>query len=141
MNERMASRDGNCCTPPIAHLETESRRVLGRPTQVTAKFSLWPADLSELLASPEWAALKEWFRRKRKERSQPQPQDQSSPQENRSCSKKGIEMNESETLAVSTKALVDELRKRLGVSEVIVGPYEHEEITVDGPAIVLIVID
>ena len=41
----------------------------------------------------------------------------------------------------STKALVDELRTRIGVSETTVEPYEHDEVPVDGPAIVLTVID
>lgn len=42
---------------------------------------------------------------------------------------------------ISTKELVMELQKRVGVETTIAEPYEDKEIKVNGPAIVLIVID
>lgn len=51
---------------------------------------------------------------------------------------------ERETLTVKhapTCALVEELSTRLGVSMLIVDPYEQETVRVEGPAIVLTVTD
>ncbi len=42
---------------------------------------------------------------------------------------------------ISTKELVEELRKREGVSTIIVEPYEKKAFDVEGSAIVLTVID
>lgn len=42
---------------------------------------------------------------------------------------------------VSTKDLVEELRRREGVEVTIAEPYEDVEIKVNGPAIVLVVTD
>lgn len=42
---------------------------------------------------------------------------------------------------VSTKALVDELRTREGVSEHVAEPYQDIEVSANGPAIILVVID
>lgn len=42
---------------------------------------------------------------------------------------------------VSTKDLVEELRRREGVEATIAEPYEDVEIKVNGPAIVLVVTD
>lgn len=42
---------------------------------------------------------------------------------------------------ISTKELVEELKKREGVEIRYAEPYQNEEIKVYGPAIVLIVID
>lgn len=42
---------------------------------------------------------------------------------------------------VSTKALVEELSKRAGVEKKIAEPYQDISLEVNGPAIVLIVID
>ncbi len=42
---------------------------------------------------------------------------------------------------VSTKDLVEELRRREGVKATIAEPYEDVEIKVNGPAIVLVVTD
>lgn len=42
---------------------------------------------------------------------------------------------------VSTKDLVEELRRREGVEATIAEPYEDFEIKVNGPAIVLVVTD
>lgn len=41
----------------------------------------------------------------------------------------------------TTKELVEELSKRIGVEETVVAPHEDDEICVQGPAIVLVVID
>ena len=41
----------------------------------------------------------------------------------------------------TTKELVAELKKREGVSSTVAGPYESETVDVEGPAIVLTVID
>lgn len=41
----------------------------------------------------------------------------------------------------TTKELVEELKKREGVSTAIAGPYENKVTDVEGPAIVLTVID
>lgn len=40
-----------------------------------------------------------------------------------------------------TSMLVNELSKRVGVKKEIAEPYETKEFTVEGPAIVLVVID
>lgn len=42
---------------------------------------------------------------------------------------------------ISTKALVEELSKRAGVEKKIAEPYQDISLEVNGPAIVLIVID
>ena len=42
---------------------------------------------------------------------------------------------------ISTKGLVEELSKRAGVEKAIIEPYEEKEIAVNGPMIVLKVID
>lgn len=42
---------------------------------------------------------------------------------------------------VDTCYLVEELKNREGVSKIIVNPYEDKNIKVNGPAIVLVVID
>ena len=42
---------------------------------------------------------------------------------------------------VSTAELVKELKKRKGVETIIAEPYQDKEIKVNGPAIVLVVID
>lgn len=42
---------------------------------------------------------------------------------------------------VSTKELVDELRKRDGVEAHVIGPSAELTVKVDGPAITLVVID
>ncbi|WP_141639515.1 BC1881 family protein [Clostridium novyi] len=42
---------------------------------------------------------------------------------------------------IDTKDLVDELIKREGVKVTIAEPYENKDIKVNGPAIVLVVID
>ncbi len=42
---------------------------------------------------------------------------------------------------VATKDLVDELKKRQGVEVYTVEPYSDFEVAVNGPAIVLVVID
>jgi len=42
---------------------------------------------------------------------------------------------------ISTSELVKELQNREGVMQVIVNPYEDKSITVNGPAVVLVVID
>lgn len=42
---------------------------------------------------------------------------------------------------LSTKVLVDELMKREGVEVSLIGPSARIEMTADGPAIVLVVID
>lgn len=42
---------------------------------------------------------------------------------------------------ISTKELVSELEKREGVEITIAEPYEDKEVKVNGPAIVLVVID
>lgn len=41
----------------------------------------------------------------------------------------------------TTAQLVEELKQRQGVTTTIVGPYEGVEITANGPAVVLAVID
>lgn len=41
----------------------------------------------------------------------------------------------------TTKELVEELKNREGVSLAVVGPYESRTVDVEGPAVVLIVID
>lgn len=41
----------------------------------------------------------------------------------------------------STKELVEELRRREGVEATIAEPYQDVEVKVNGPAIVLVVID
>ena len=41
----------------------------------------------------------------------------------------------------TTKELVEELSKRVGVAETVVAPHEEETMRVQGPAIVLVVID
>lgn len=41
----------------------------------------------------------------------------------------------------STKELVEELSKRTGVEKIIVEPYQDKVISVNGPAIVLKIID
>lgn len=42
---------------------------------------------------------------------------------------------------ISTAQLVEELKNREGVDTKIAEPYEHANIEVEGPAIVLVVID
>lgn len=42
---------------------------------------------------------------------------------------------------VSTKDLVEELQKRDGVETTIAAPYQDKTVSVNGPAIVLVVID
>lgn len=42
---------------------------------------------------------------------------------------------------ISTKELVEELSKREGVEKKIIGPYQKENISAEGPAIILLVID
>ena len=46
-----------------------------------------------------------------------------------------------EFINVSTKALVEELKKRKGVKVTIVEPYIQKKIELEGPAIVLEIID
>lgn len=41
----------------------------------------------------------------------------------------------------ATWSLVEELMKRIAVETVIVNPYEKKDVTVEGPAIVLLVYD
>ena len=42
---------------------------------------------------------------------------------------------------VSTKDLVEELSNRAGVRRTDVEPYDYKDISVEGPAIILVVID
>lgn len=42
---------------------------------------------------------------------------------------------------ISTSELVQELQKRIGVESVIAEPYEKKDISVEGPAIVLLITD
>ena len=50
-------------------------------------------------------------------------------------------MNTIDISAVPTAALVQELSRREGVKTTIAAPYQDVEIKVNGPAIVLVVID
>ncbi len=42
---------------------------------------------------------------------------------------------------ISTKDLVEELKKREGVKATIVEPYRDDEVVVNGPSVVLVVTD
>ena len=42
---------------------------------------------------------------------------------------------------MTTKALVEELEKREGVEVKTIGPYQETVISVNGPAVVLIILD
>lgn len=42
---------------------------------------------------------------------------------------------------ISTKDLVDELSKRIGVKTIIAEPYKDVDVQVNGPAIILVVTD
>lgn len=42
---------------------------------------------------------------------------------------------------ISTKDLVEELKKREGVEATIVEPYRDDEVVVNGPSVVLVVTD
>jgi len=50
-------------------------------------------------------------------------------------------VNISELEKVSTKALVEELQKREGVATTIAEPYKATTVSINGPAIVLTIID
>ena len=50
-------------------------------------------------------------------------------------------VNISELEKVSTKALVEELQKREGVATTIAEPYKDATVSINGPAIVLTIID
>lgn len=43
--------------------------------------------------------------------------------------------------SIKTCQLVEELKSREGVREITVGPYERKEISIEGPAVVLVVLD
>ena len=52
-------------------------------------------------------------------------------------------MNEAQKICrkIPTKDLVEELKKREGVRTAIAEPYENKSFNVEGPAIVLVIID
>ncbi|MCD8218919.1 MAG: BC1881 family protein [Ruminococcus sp.] len=51
------------------------------------------------------------------------------------------QQKEADLSRIETRELVEELRKREGVETKIAGPYEDITVTVNGPAIVLVVMD